>query len=82
MKAVIYKRNGSSVPFVFTEVKKPSPKDDELLIKIYASTINAADYRLTRMGLGIPKRKSSERTSPAVWMPSGKTSKNIKLAMK
>lgn len=55
MKAVVYAKNGTSVPLAFREVDMPTPKDDEVLIKIYASSINAADYRLIRMGMGIPK---------------------------
>ena len=57
MKAVVYEKNGSQVPFVFREVEKPVPNDDEVLIQIHATSLNAADYRLFRMGLGIPKSK-------------------------
>ena len=35
-------------------VEKPLPKDDEVLVKIDAVSINAADYRCMRMGI-IPK---------------------------
>ena len=57
MKAVVYEKNGSHVPLVFREVEKPVPNDDEVLIQIHATSLNAADYRLFRMGLGIPKSK-------------------------
>ena len=57
MKAVIYEKNGSQNPFLFREVGKPVPHDDEILIKIHAASLNAADYRLFRMGLGIPKSR-------------------------
>jgi len=57
MKAVIYEKNGPQNPFVFREVEKPVPHEDEILIKIHAASLNAADYRLFRMGLGIPKSR-------------------------
>jgi len=57
MKAVVYEKTGSGVPFTFREVEKPVPNDDEILIQIHAVSLNAADYRLFRMGLGIPKSK-------------------------
>ena len=55
MKAVIYKKNGSSDPFIYCDTEKPVPGDREVLIRIHAVSLNAADYRLYRMGLGIPK---------------------------
>jgi NADPH:quinone reductase-like Zn-dependent oxidoreductase len=54
MKAVVYTKKGTPVPLIVLDVEKPSPKDEEILIKIYATSVNAADYRLIRMGLGIP----------------------------
>jgi len=57
MKAVIYEKNGTQNPFAFREVGKPVLHDDEILIQIHAASLNAADYRLFRMGLGIPKSK-------------------------
>jgi len=57
MKAVVYEKNGTDSPFVFREVPKPVPDDNEILIQIHDVSLNAADYRLFRMGLGIPKNK-------------------------
>ena len=57
MKAVVYEKNGTPDPFVFREVPKPVPNENEVLIKIHNVSLNAADYRLFRMGLGIPKSK-------------------------
>lgn len=56
MKAVVYNKKGSPDKLVFKTVEKPSPTDNEVLIKIYAASINAADYRSMQMGI-IPKKK-------------------------
>lgn len=56
MKAVVYSKKGSPEKLVFSDVEKPEPKEDEVLIKIVSVSANAADYRSMKMGL-IPKRK-------------------------
>jgi NADPH:quinone reductase-like Zn-dependent oxidoreductase len=56
MKAVVYSRKISPEKLIYCDVDKPIPKDNEVLIKIKAVSLNAADYRSMKMGL-IPKRK-------------------------
>jgi NADPH:quinone reductase-like Zn-dependent oxidoreductase len=56
MKAVVYNKKASSDKLIYCDIDKPVPKDDEVLIKIKAVSLNAADYRSMKMGL-IPKRK-------------------------
>lgn len=56
MKAVVYDKSSAPNVFSFREVEKPIPHDGEVLVKIFAASINAADYRSARMGI-IPKRK-------------------------
>jgi NADPH:quinone reductase-like Zn-dependent oxidoreductase len=48
MKAVIYTKYGSPDVLEFKEVAKPAPKDDEVLIKVIAVSVNAADLHLLR----------------------------------
>ncbi len=48
MKAVICTKYGSPDVLQLQEVAKPSPKDNEVLIKIHAASINSRDWRLMR----------------------------------
>ena len=56
MKAVVYNKKSKPDKLVYTEVEKPAPGDNEILIKVVASSVNAADYRSMSLGI-IPKRK-------------------------
>lgn len=56
MKAVVYNKKSLPDKLIYCEVDKPVPKDNEVLIRVYAVSANAADYRSMKMGL-IPKRK-------------------------
>jgi NADPH:quinone reductase-like Zn-dependent oxidoreductase len=56
MKAVVYDKRSLPDKLIYRDIEKLIPNDDEVLIKIVAVSINAADYRSIRMGI-IPKRK-------------------------
>ena len=43
MKAVVRQRYGSPDVLEFTEVPKPSPRDNEVLIKLGAASVNPLD---------------------------------------
>lgn len=51
MKAVTINEYGDESVLNYTDVKRPEPKDDEVLIKIYASAVNPVDWKI-RNGLG------------------------------
>ena len=56
MKAVVFDKKFKPDNLSYSEVDKPVPTDNEILIKIVAVSVNAADYRSMKMGM-IPKRR-------------------------
>jgi 2-desacetyl-2-hydroxyethyl bacteriochlorophyllide A dehydrogenase len=56
MKAMIYVNGTDPGRFVLKEIEKPRLKGDEVLVKIYATSVNAADYRSIQI-MSIPKSR-------------------------
>lgn len=48
MKAIVYSEYGSPDVLHLKELEKPIPAEDEVLVKVYAASVNAADWRLMR----------------------------------
>jgi NADPH:quinone reductase-like Zn-dependent oxidoreductase len=64
MKAIVYTKYGPPEVAQLMEVNKPVPKDNELLIKVYASTVNRTDagfrsteYFISRFWSGLLRPK-------------------------
>ena len=86
MKAIIYRKYGSADVFETVDIEKPSPGPNEVLIKVFATTVTSADCMmrrgdtlLSRILLGLFKPKEKFQTLGTEF--SGKieaTGKNVK----
>ena len=48
MKAIVYRKYGSPDVLKLEEVQEPTPRDDEVLIKVRAASVNSWDWELLR----------------------------------
>jgi NADPH:quinone reductase-like Zn-dependent oxidoreductase len=66
MKAIIYTEYGNPDVLHLKEVEKPTPNENEVLVKVHATSINAADWHLltadiflVRLNMGLFKPKNT-----------------------
>ena len=48
MEAIVYEEYGSPDVLHLKEVEKPAPNEDEVLVKVHATSVNAQDWHLMR----------------------------------
>lgn len=68
MKAIVSERYGSPDVLELREVEKPTPDENQVLIKVHAASVNAYDWHmltadifLVRLGAGLFKPKNTRR---------------------
>ncbi len=72
MKSIVYSAYGSADVLKLVDIEKPTPTDDQVLVKIHAASINAPDWRflsgrpyVMRLMLGFRKPKIRPGTDMA-----------------
>lgn len=77
MKAIIYDKKNKPDKLTITDIPKPSPDQNEVLVRIVAVSPNAADYRSLKMGIK-PKKNIFGSAISGIVESVGSNIKNFK----
>ena len=81
MKAIVYHKYGSPDVLQLEEIAKPTPKGNEVLIRIYATTVTSGDMRLRSFAFPplfwLPARIAIGITGPRRSIPGGELAGEI-----
>jgi NADPH:quinone reductase-like Zn-dependent oxidoreductase len=75
MKAVIYKDKS----FNISDISRPIPQQNEVLIKVINTSLNAGDYRLVQLNSGLPKSGILGNAIAGIVEELGSEVKNVKI---
>jgi NADPH:quinone reductase-like Zn-dependent oxidoreductase len=64
MKAIIHSKYGSPDVIQLVDVEKPVPKDDEILVRIHAASVNALDWHLLTADIFLVRLMSGGMLKP------------------
>ncbi len=82
MKAIVYQKYGSPDVLELKEVKKPTPGDNEVLVKVHAASLNAADLDYLRgtflVRIGAPPKPKNKIPGSDIAGQIESVGKNIK----
>jgi len=71
MKAIVYENYGPPEVLQLKEVEKPTPKDNEVLVKVYATTVHVGDTRIRSFNVP-PSQKLPMRLYLGIFKPRRK----------
>src|SRR5688572_20296982 len=77
MKAILYTQYGTPEVLQYKEVDKPVPGDNDVLIKVHAASVNAADWFLMMGSPVIVRMMTGGLFSPGMLIPGGDVSGRV-----
>jgi NADPH:quinone reductase-like Zn-dependent oxidoreductase len=71
MRAVVYEKYGTPDVLELKNIAIPTPRDNEVLVKIYSTTFKAGDWRLRKRNEEVGKKVKSFNKGDSVFASCG-----------